>query len=79
METDIDMPILLRNILQFNGYDSKALLSSFGDEDSISKIEAFMRSSADLLEEHKMPVYFGIFKLKPQKFQLLEGNISFNI
>lgn len=75
LETDIDVPILLRRILDFNGYDSKALLVSVMNDSIFQKIEEFMRTSYDLIDKEDIPAYFGIFKNKPEKFQLLEGNI----
>ncbi|XP_034248169.1 uncharacterized protein LOC117649460 [Thrips palmi] len=73
VETDIQIPLMLQNILALNGYDSKSLLASINDE-VFNKIEAFMKASSDLLSEEEVQQYYGIFKSKPDKFQLLEGH-----
>lgn len=77
LETDIDIPVLLRNILEFNGFDSKALLASFLNDDQLKKIENFMRESHSLIDDSEKIHFYGIFRKQPHKFLLLEGNISF--
>ena len=75
LETDIDLPLQLQNILEFNGFNSRTLIETFTTEETLQNIETFMKESFDLVEEDDLPKLYGIYKSKPGRFQLLEGII----
>lgn len=78
-ETGISFPDTLRNILTAVSFDHRAALLCFKDQDvqkHYTSIESFMRSKLILLlEKAEVPAYFGIYKNRPDLYEIPDGKI----
>lgn len=77
-KTGIDLPLPLKILLHFFGYDSAASLQSI-QEETFDEMQEFARSelSSMITEEDDAQVYFGIYASRPDKFIIPKGNLIF--